>query len=95
MTYSLPLASAAGDHFFEHPQAPWLVLAHLPGLALVALWSEDEDVAQARQALAARQGALVGLSTGQDLAARCRLERHICIDTTAAGGNAQLLAASG
>ncbi|MBT26425.1 MAG: bifunctional proline dehydrogenase/L-glutamate gamma-semialdehyde dehydrogenase [Rhodobacteraceae bacterium] len=74
---------------------PRALLAHLPGLALVALWSEDEDVAQARQALAARQGALVGLSTGQDLAARCRLERHICIDTTAAGGNAQLLAASG
>ena len=44
-------------------------------------------------ALAARDGALVGLACGADLAARCRIERHICIDTTAAGGNAALLAA--
>ncbi|WP_413777671.1 bifunctional proline dehydrogenase/L-glutamate gamma-semialdehyde dehydrogenase PutA [Thalassovita sp.] len=69
-------------------------LEHLDPVALVALWSEDADLASVRRALAVRDGALVGLSTGTDLAARCRLERHICIDTTAAGGNAQLLAAS-
>jgi RHH-type proline utilization regulon transcriptional repressor/proline dehydrogenase/delta 1-pyrroline-5-carboxylate dehydrogenase len=70
-------------------------LEHLSSFALVALWSHDDDVRAARQALAARPGALIGLATGDDLAARCRLERHICIDTTAAGGNAQLLAATG
>lgn len=70
-------------------------LEHLAPLALVALWAEDEDATATRRALAARPGALIGLATGEDLAARCRLERHICIDTTAAGGNAQLLAATG
>ncbi|MGP4845412.1 DNA-processing protein DprA [Marinobacter sp. 1Y8] len=35
MTYSLPLAPAAGEDFFDHPQAPWLTLAHLPGLGAV------------------------------------------------------------
>jgi RHH-type proline utilization regulon transcriptional repressor/proline dehydrogenase/delta 1-pyrroline-5-carboxylate dehydrogenase len=70
-------------------------LEHLAPLALVALWSDEADTRAARQALAARPGALISLVSGQDLAARCRLERHICIDTTAAGGNAQLLAASG
>ena len=48
----------------------------------------------ARRALAAREGALVRWPAGRDdLAPRCRLERHTCIDTTAAGGNAALLAA--
>jgi RHH-type proline utilization regulon transcriptional repressor/proline dehydrogenase/delta 1-pyrroline-5-carboxylate dehydrogenase len=70
-------------------------LEHLEPLALVALWSDEADVVAASRALAVRDGALIGLSVGDDLAARCRLERHICVDTTAAGGNAQLLAASG
>ncbi|WP_319826508.1 bifunctional proline dehydrogenase/L-glutamate gamma-semialdehyde dehydrogenase PutA [Thalassovita sp.] len=69
-------------------------LEHLDGIALVALWSDDADTAATRRALAARDGALIGLSCGTDLAARCRIERHICVDTTAAGGNAQLLAAT-
>jgi RHH-type proline utilization regulon transcriptional repressor/proline dehydrogenase/delta 1-pyrroline-5-carboxylate dehydrogenase len=74
---------------------PREALSQLSGMALVALWADDADIIAARQALADRTGALIGLSTGDDLAARCRIERHICIDTTAAGGNAQLLAASG
>jgi RHH-type proline utilization regulon transcriptional repressor/proline dehydrogenase/delta 1-pyrroline-5-carboxylate dehydrogenase len=74
---------------------PRQALSQLSGVAVVALWSQDADVRAVRQALAARSGPLIGLSTGDDLAARCRIERHICIDTTAAGGNAQLLAASG
>lgn len=35
---------------------------------------------------------LLPLVTHQGLAAYCLLERHLCIDTTAAGGNAALLA---
>ena len=69
-------------------------LEHLEHVALLACWGTDADVAPIRRALAARDGALIGLSCGSDLAARCRMERHICVDTTAAGGNAQLLAAS-
>ncbi len=68
-------------------------LRDLQGISLVALWSDEADNRQARRALAARDGAIIGLACGDDLAARCRLERHICVDTTAAGGNAALLAA--
>ncbi|WP_316015515.1 bifunctional proline dehydrogenase/L-glutamate gamma-semialdehyde dehydrogenase PutA [Roseobacter sp. HKCCA0434] len=48
-----------------------------------------------RQALAARDGAILPLMTLAEVPRRARAERHVCIDTTAAGGNAQLLAASG
>jgi RHH-type proline utilization regulon transcriptional repressor/proline dehydrogenase/delta 1-pyrroline-5-carboxylate dehydrogenase len=68
-------------------------LEHLRGVALVGLWSKGDDLRAARRALAARDGALIGLACGHDLAARAVLERHVCVDTTAAGGNAALLAA--
>ncbi|MCB1366293.1 MAG: bifunctional proline dehydrogenase/L-glutamate gamma-semialdehyde dehydrogenase PutA [Rhodobacteraceae bacterium] len=69
-------------------------LTGLAGVDLVAFWGDPAEAARLRQALAARDGALIGLATGQDLAGKCRIERHICIDTTAAGGNATLLAAA-
>ncbi len=70
-------------------------LRRIEGFDLVALWSDSDDLRAARQALAAREGSIIGLSTGgEDLAEKCRLERHVCIDTTASGGNASLLAAA-
>ena len=69
-------------------------LMTLRGIAAVALWSEEEDLRAARQSLARREGPLVALVTETDLREYCLLERHVCIDTTAAGGNASLLAAS-
>ncbi|MGR3660155.1 MAG: bifunctional proline dehydrogenase/L-glutamate gamma-semialdehyde dehydrogenase PutA [Paracoccaceae bacterium] len=69
-------------------------LAHLTGFDLVALWSNEDDQRDAKQALASREGAIIPLATGLDLADKCRIERHICIDTTAAGGNTSLLSAS-
>ncbi len=71
------------------------VLSALEGFDLVALWSSAEDLSAARKALATRSGRLIALASGEDLAAKCRMERHVCIDTTAAGGNASLLAAVG
>ncbi|GHA12818.1 bifunctional proline dehydrogenase/L-glutamate gamma-semialdehyde dehydrogenase PutA [Oceanisphaera arctica] len=47
-----------------------------------------------RVALAQRDGALLPLLTGQDAPERFVIERHLCVDTTAAGGNASLIAAS-
>ena len=67
-------------------------LSRLSGFQGVALWGEDHDLRIARRALAGRDGQLLPLWAEQDLADRCRLERHTCIDTTAAGGNASLLA---
>jgi RHH-type proline utilization regulon transcriptional repressor/proline dehydrogenase/delta 1-pyrroline-5-carboxylate dehydrogenase len=44
-----------------------------------------------RRALAARSGPIVPQITEAEIATRCQVERHHCIDTTAAGGNASLL----
>ncbi|MEM8698308.1 MAG: bifunctional proline dehydrogenase/L-glutamate gamma-semialdehyde dehydrogenase PutA [Pseudomonadota bacterium] len=60
----------------------------------VACQAETEVLRPLRQALAVREGPIRPLITEPD-PARFILERHVCIDTTAAGGNAQLLAASG
>ncbi|MEP6432437.1 MAG: bifunctional proline dehydrogenase/L-glutamate gamma-semialdehyde dehydrogenase PutA, partial [Lentilitoribacter sp.] len=64
-------------------------LDHIDG---VALWSDEDDLNLARRAIAQREGAIIPLITSSDMAHQCIIERHICIDTTAAGGNASLLA---
>ncbi len=57
------------------------------------IWWGSKDVARTyAQALAARPGAIVPLITGHPDKAHACLERHLCVDTTAAGGNAALLA---
>ena len=67
-------------------------LATLAPLAGV-LWWGDEDQARAyAKALTRRDGPLVGLTTSAPTEADVLHERHVCIDTTAAGGNAALLA---
>lgn len=77
------------DGFVHRPD-----LATLTGFDAVALWSNPEDLRQARTALASRNGPLIPLLAETDIEERCILERHVCIDTTAAGGNASLLAAA-
>jgi RHH-type proline utilization regulon transcriptional repressor/proline dehydrogenase/delta 1-pyrroline-5-carboxylate dehydrogenase len=69
-------------------------LEHLSGFSVVAFWGPTTTQRALRVALAAREGAILPLSTSVDLAQRCRIERHICIDTTAAGGNTALLSAA-
>ena len=48
---------------------------------------------QLRQALADKSGPLVPLISETADPQRYTMERHLCIDTTAAGGNASLIAA--
>lgn len=67
-------------------------LGALQGFDGVAFFGADDALTEMRKVLAGRDGKLIGLFGEDDLAQRCRLERHICIDTTAAGGNASLLA---
>lgn len=69
-------------------------LSTLTGIDGVALASDEDDMRAARRALAARDGPIVPLFGEDDLEARAVIERHICVDTTAAGGNARLLAQS-
>jgi RHH-type proline utilization regulon transcriptional repressor/proline dehydrogenase/delta 1-pyrroline-5-carboxylate dehydrogenase len=71
--------------------ADWLGRA--PNLS-AAIWWGDSDTGRAlAQALARREGPILPLITALPDRAHVLNERHLCIDTTASGGNAQLLAA--
>ena len=65
------------------------------GFDAIAWFGDDETLKTLRQALSQRDGALLPILTGRGDIARLQLERHVCIDTTAAGGNASLMAAAG
>ena len=67
-------------------------LTMLDGFDAVISWADDDTLRAMRRALAARDGRLIPLFAEDDLTARLRIERHVCVDTTAAGGNAGLLA---
>ncbi len=67
-------------------------LAHLKGFDAVVSYASDDELTAYRNALSGREGKLIPLFSESDLDKRLRLERHVCIDTTAAGGNASLLA---
>lgn len=64
------------------------------GFEAVASAATEATLRQYRVALARRDGALLPLVTEQDAPERFVIERHLCVDTTAAGGNASLIAAS-
>lgn len=59
---------------------------------LEAVVSFGDNAQEIRKALAARKGAIVPLLAEKDFAFWLTREKHVCIDTTAAGGNAALLA---
>jgi RHH-type transcriptional regulator, proline utilization regulon repressor / proline dehydrogenase / delta 1-pyrroline-5-carboxylate dehydrogenase len=75
-------------------QADPAALTALPGLALVAARGPEDWLRSLRRALARREGPIVPLETSLIAPERYVIERHLCIDTTAAGGNASLLAAT-
>ncbi len=83
----LPVVAIAGQ---VAPES----LEDLPDLALVAAAGPDDWLRALRMALSRRNGPIVPLVTSIIDAERYALERHLCIDTTAAGGNASLLAAT-
>ncbi|MFP6846377.1 MAG: bifunctional proline dehydrogenase/L-glutamate gamma-semialdehyde dehydrogenase PutA [Thalassolituus sp.] len=64
------------------------------GFAAVACNTEASLQQQYRIALSERQGILLPLINELDQPERYQIERHLCIDTTAAGGNASLIAAA-
>ena len=63
------------------------------GIDAVAYMADNETLRGVRVAMAKRNGALLPLITEAN-PFRFALERHVCVDTTAAGGNATLLAAA-
>ncbi|AZL58520.1 bifunctional proline dehydrogenase/L-glutamate gamma-semialdehyde dehydrogenase PutA [Tabrizicola piscis] len=81
-----------GGHAVEAPGLAPEALATLHGFS-GALWWGDTDAGRAyARSLASRAGAILPLIGAPDTG-HVSLERHLCIDTTASGGNAQLLAA--
>jgi len=72
------------------PVAPE-VLTEAEGLSGVLWWGDAETARALDRALAARPGPLVPLVTGLPDTGHVLHERHLCVDTTAAGGNAALL----
>jgi RHH-type proline utilization regulon transcriptional repressor/proline dehydrogenase/delta 1-pyrroline-5-carboxylate dehydrogenase len=66
------------------------VLETLAGIHGAIWWGAEARAYD--QALAARDGAIVPLITGAPTLNDVAHERHLCVDTTAAGGNAALLA---
>ncbi|WP_136644991.1 bifunctional proline dehydrogenase/L-glutamate gamma-semialdehyde dehydrogenase PutA [Tabrizicola sp. YIM 78059] len=83
-----------GGHAVEAPGLAPEALAGLHGFAGALWWGEAARGRAYAQALAARPGPILPLIAMPDRG-HVAIERHLCIDTTASGGNAQLLAAAG
>jgi len=67
-------------------------LSEEDGVSAVIWWGDKDRARAYAEALARRPGPLIPLITGQPDAAHVLHERHLCVDTTASGGNAALLA---
>lgn len=82
-----------GGHAVEAPGLDPQALTTLQGFSGALWWGNAEAGRPCAKALATRQGPILPLIAAPD-AGHALLERHLCIDTTASGGNAQLLAAA-
>ncbi len=69
-------------------------LTGLTGLSGIIWWGDTQTGRSYAQALARRTGPIIPLITARPDAGHVLHERHLCVDTTAAGGNAALLASS-
>ncbi|WP_174802567.1 bifunctional proline dehydrogenase/L-glutamate gamma-semialdehyde dehydrogenase PutA [Martelella limonii] len=66
-------------------------LGKLDGFSGVIWWGDADTARAIRTALSRRDGPILPLVTGAPDAGHALKERHVCVDTTAAGGNAKLL----
>lgn len=62
-----------------------------PGYGGVLWWGDDTTGRALAKALSARDGPIIPLICGAPDMSHVLLERHLCVDTTASGGNAALL----
>ncbi|MFT5720192.1 MAG: RHH-type proline utilization regulon transcriptional repressor/proline dehydrogenase [Motiliproteus sp.] len=67
-------------------------LQHCDGFEAITSGADPQTLRNYRIALATREGALLPLLSEWDAPERFVIERHLCVDTTAAGGNASLIA---
>ncbi|MBL4767305.1 MAG: bifunctional proline dehydrogenase/L-glutamate gamma-semialdehyde dehydrogenase PutA, partial [Rhodobacteraceae bacterium] len=69
-------------------------LKTLSNIAGVIWWGNTTTARQIEQVLATRNGPILPLITARPDLTQVMRERHVCVDTTAAGGNAALLSGS-
>jgi len=86
----IELAQAYGNSAVALAAAPD-ALRSLQDFAVVIHWGSEAEQRACRVALADREGPILPLIISDDPLMLIR-EEHVCIDTTASGGNAQLLA---
>lgn len=89
-----PLAAAGAPIAAFDGTVTAAMLETLNGFVAVAAAGGSDWTRALRLALSGRDGAIIPLETQVIAPARYVVERHLCIDTTAAGGNASLLASS-
>lgn len=83
---------ALGGHAVEASGLSPDALTRLQGFSGAVWWGDAAGARVRAQALALRQGPILPLIGGMPDPGHVLIERHVCIDTTASGGNAQLLA---
>ena len=66
-------------------------LENIDGISGVLWWGDEDTAREIERHLARRNGPILPLIPGLPDRARVLGERHVCVDTTAAGGNAALL----
>ena len=66
-------------------------LRKLENFSAVMLFAKIDMVRVAKKALAEKNGSIIPLITNTDSLKNMKIERHVCINTTAAGGNVELL----
>ncbi|MEP4198862.1 MAG: bifunctional proline dehydrogenase/L-glutamate gamma-semialdehyde dehydrogenase PutA [Aliishimia sp.] len=88
------LVEALGGTPHSAPDAGSQALTEATDISGAIWWGDTQDEARKLDiALAEREGPLVPLICGAPETANVMQERHLCVDTTAAGGNAALLSA--
>ncbi|MBC7738108.1 MAG: bifunctional proline dehydrogenase/L-glutamate gamma-semialdehyde dehydrogenase, partial [Candidatus Saccharibacteria bacterium] len=86
------MVRALGGHAVDASGLEVGALTRLQGFSGAIWWGDAVGGRDRAQALAARNGPILPLIGGQPDRGHALMERHVCIDTTASGGNAQLLA---
>ncbi len=71
---------------------PAQALQSLQGFSGILWWGDEATARAYNSALAERDGAIIPVLTTCPDRAHVNHERHVCVDVTASGGNAQLLA---
>ena len=82
---------ALGAEAVEASDLAPAALARLGGIAGALWWGDAAGGRAYAQALARREGPILPLVTDLPDTGHAMIERHVCIDTTASGGNARLL----